>query len=142
MIPHDQNNDLFLIDGQSFIAWDVERNVAGMVSRFKAPRTPGAALAGGGGGHDYLDARRGSGGGGDGAQEGSGAASLLSRLSSEISSENREASGDEEVEGQSPGAVAGGSDEVRCRNCGSSSFKATMGSRGHRLRCRRCGTVV
>lgn len=32
--------------------------------------------------------------------------------------------------------------DVRCPNCGGTTFKATMGEAGHRLRCRSCGTVL
>ena len=131
-IPHDTNNALFLMDGvngPSMRAWDMERTVMPMARRL--PRTPG--LLGGMEdvqGEGYMGARQRRGSGGSRGSKGAG--SVLSLLSSEEEEEAVE-------------SVEGGEDEnLSCRQCGNGTFKATVAVAdvgGHRLRCRRCGTV-
>jgi WD repeat-containing protein 44 len=157
-LPH-LGNDLYLMEGQmSMMAWNVEGSLVPMARR--SARTPGLGLSGG------------SGGSGEGRNPISRQGSVVSVLSSEASSGGRsrdlsragsavgsgggdgaERRGSARViengerRGSARGSVGRSEDEegdadLKCATCGGTTFKATRAEQGHRLRCRRCGTVL
>ena len=125
----DQSNPLFLSDGQSMMAWNVENTLMPMAQH--VARTPGLR------GPDGNPLSRNN--------------SIVSELSSEaMSSEVEEPTGYERRDslgsggpsvGSGGSGQAGGGD-LKCGNCGSTSFRAMDGTKGRKLRCKRCGTVV
>ena len=137
-LPRSPGDELFLVDGHSLVAWNVESSIVPMAKR--APRTPGLL--------------------GPGGNPMSRTNSVVSELSSEMMSSegsvrdlrSRESSrvrenGGGRAGGRSVGEGEGDEEQdqardVRCPNCGGTTFKATMGEAGHRLRCRSCGTVL
>ncbi|KAK4946751.1 hypothetical protein LTR10_014253 [Elasticomyces elasticus] len=128
-----QNNPLMLMEGHSYMAWDVQNTMMPMAKN--VPRSPGLL------GPDGNPLSR--------------ANSYVSQLSSELSvsepnSANasiRDMDGDDERERSRKSRTrrrsSPGSDgDLRCRKCQGRTFKATMTDKGQTLRCKKCGTVV
>ena len=121
-LPH-QGNELFLMDGQSMQAWNVAHTIVPMAQR--VPRTPGLL--------------------GPSSNPMSRSNSIVSELSSEaVSSEGsqREGVSRRASKVESTKSKSDGDDDLKCPTCRNTTFKATMGEAGHRLRCRKCGTFL
>ncbi|ETN45232.1 uncharacterized protein HMPREF1541_10109 [Cyphellophora europaea CBS 101466] len=120
-LPH-SGNDLFLMDGgQSMLAWNVEQNIVPMANR--TPRTPGLL--------------------GPGSNPMSRTNSMISELSSELmSSEGSQREAVSRRPSKVDSAKSDAEDDLKCSRCGNTTFRATMGDTGHRLRCKKCGTML
>ena len=137
-LPHEANDPLFLMDQQSYMAWDMKNTLAPMVAQ--APRTPGILgpdgnpLSRAGSCVSQLSSEltgsegepNPSGGMGDGERRDSVAVGTKNRKSSR--SQRRE-------------SVASDSD-LKCKNCGGTTFRATMTDKWQSFRCKRCGTAL
>lgn len=129
-LPHSGGDQLFLLDGQSFRAWNVEHSMLPMAAR--QPRTPGDMM---------LDPN-----GNPLSRQGS----VVSQLSSEVMSDDESLRGGgggfESGEGRRGSRDSRGgqgeSSDLTCASCGGTTFKATLGDQGHQLRCKRCGTIL
>ena len=123
----DTHDPLFLVEGQSMMAWDVSHTILPMVQ--KGPRSPGLL------GPDGNPMSR--------------ANSYVSELSSEMMSSEGEMERERRDSVMSTGIGEGGErnaeadlEDLKCRKCGNTSFKATTSvGEGQRLRCKRCGTI-
>lgn len=140
-LPRSPGDELFLAEGHSLLAWNVENTIMSMVRR--EPRTPGVGLGRDRNPMDELSRR----------SSRASAGTRVSDLSSELEGEGEESgSGSVGEEGGGGGTgnrigdAKGNGDEydVVCPNCGGRTFRATVGEvgKGHRLRCRTCGTVI
>ena len=166
--PHSPGDELFLVEGQSMMAWNVKNSLVPMAKH--TPRTPGLVgpegnpisrqnsviselssemMSSEAEGEEGSRSRSRSGSrNGRGVSRGDMRAELggdLRRRSLSRSRERREA----QVQAQArKGSKSSGSAkrrdsaELKCGNCGRSTFKATVVDGGQRLRCKRCGTVV
>ncbi|KIW86038.1 hypothetical protein Z517_01432 [Fonsecaea pedrosoi CBS 271.37] len=135
-LPHSPNDPLFLVDQQSYLAWDMKSTLLPMAKHI--PRTPGFL------GPDGNPLSR--------------APSYMSQLSSEITGSDRDPSpggsmGDDErrlstVDTKNRKARSrrrssvGSESDLKCKNCGGTTFKATMTDKGQSFRCKKCGTAV
>lgn len=136
-IPHDPNDPLFLIDQQSYLAWDLKHTLMPMAKH--TPRTPGLL------GPDGNPISR--------------ANSYVSQLSSELTGSERdlhseqgsvhgmdgddERSAEKRRKSRSRRRSSAGSDsDLKCKKCGSKTFKATTTEKGQSFRCKKCGTIV
>jgi len=118
-LPHSPNDPLFLMDQHSYMAWDTKNTLLPMAKH--SPRTP--ALLG---------------------PEGnplSRASSYVSQLSSELTASENE-TGDATRTGGGKRVSVNNENDLKCRKCGNSTFRATMTDTGQRFRCKACGTVV
>ena len=159
--PHSPGDELYLVEGQSMMAWNIKNSLVPMAKA--QPRTPG--VFGSGVGRDgegnplsrqgsvvsqlssEVMSSEGDPGSRSRSREGGGGVSRgemrremegdLRRRSLSRSRERREAR-----QGTKKETRRKGSDDLRCSNCGNSTFKATTTDGGQRLRCKRCGTVV
>lgn len=135
-LPHNPNDPLFLMDQQSYLAWDLKHTLIPMAAH--APRSPGLV------GPDGNPISR--------------AASYVSQLSSELTGSERDPSpggsmGDDErrasataekskkLRSQRRSSAASDSD-LKCKKCGATTFRATMTDKGQSFRCKKCGTAV
>ncbi|EXJ94519.1 hypothetical protein A1O1_02915 [Capronia coronata CBS 617.96] len=131
------NNPLFLVDQQSYMAWDVKNTLVPMAKHM--PRSPGLVD------HDGNPLSR--------------TGSYVSQLSSTLTGSDREGNSTspsvQEVDDDQDKAQGktrrlrtrrkksvDSANDLRCRKCGSNTFKATMTDKGQSLRCKKCGTVV
>ncbi|KIX08292.1 uncharacterized protein Z518_02948 [Rhinocladiella mackenziei CBS 650.93] len=136
-LPHNPNDPLLLIDQESYLAWDM-RNTLMPMAKYP-PRTPGLL------GPDGNPLSR--------------AGSYVSQLSSELTGSEQDPNsvnasvhdmdGDDERAADKRRksrprrpSSAGSENDLRCRKCGSKTFRATMTDRGQNFRCKSCGTVV
>ncbi|EXJ84452.1 hypothetical protein A1O3_05120 [Capronia epimyces CBS 606.96] len=136
-LPHNPGNPLLLVDQQSYLAWDVKNTLVPMARHI--PRSPA---------HLNTD-----------ENPLSRSGSYVSQLSSELtgsdlegnsaSASAQEGDGDGERIRDSTRRLRGrrrksadSKNELRCRKCGSNTFKATMTDKGQSFRCKECGTVV
>jgi WD repeat-containing protein 44 len=77
--------------------------------------------------------QRGDGGHGDRGGRSGERVSGRGSVSARANGDNDERSAEEESNADA---------DLKCANCGGTTFKATLADHGHRLRCRRCGTVL
>ncbi|KAL2438547.1 putative WD repeat-containing protein C3H5.08c [Exophiala dermatitidis] len=142
-LPRNANDPLFLMDQQSYLAWDVKNTLMPMAAH--TPRSPGLLNAEG----NPL------------SREGS----YVSQLSSDLTGSEHEGNSTRSTSAKGQGRAGGDVDDVktesqvrrsrgrrrqsadsendlRCRECGSKTFKATMTDTGQSFRCKKCGTVV
>ena len=140
--PHDSGDQLFLVDGQSMRAWNVKHSLVPMAQR--PARTPG--LVGPDGNpisrqNSIVSSLSSEMMSSDGSQRGSRGVSRRESRTDELRRESMSRSRERERQGSKDSRDSKGSD-VKCGNCGSRTFKATITSSGQRLKCRKCGTVV
>ncbi|OQU94238.1 WD domain-containing protein [Cladophialophora immunda] len=135
-LPHSPNDPLFLVDQQSYLAWDMRSTLLPMAKHM--PRTPGLLGADG----NPL----------------SRAPSYMSQLSSELTGSERDPSpggsmGDDERRASAADnknrksrsrrrSSVGSDSDLKCKKCGGTTFKATMTDKGQSFRCKKCGTAV
>lgn len=136
-LPHEDNDPLFLMGQQSYMAWDLKHTLIPMAAH--VPRTPGLLSPEG----NPL----------------SRASSYVSQLSSEITGSERDPSpgasmGDDERRASTVGekgrkgsrsqklSDAGSDSDLKCKKCGGTAFRASVSEKGHSFRCKKCGTSV
>jgi len=117
------------MDQQSYMAWDIKHTLLPMAKH--ALRSP-----------DLLNP--------DGNPL-SRANSYVSQLSSDLTGsdndhdqkdDRQQHNPDREGRRQQRRTSATSENELKCRNCGNGTFRATMTDTGQRFRCKKCGTVI
>lgn len=137
-LPHSPNDPLFIIDQQSYMAWDLKHTLGPMAKHI--PRTPGLL------GADDNPLSR--------------APSYVSQLSSELTGSDRDpnsaSASVHDMDGDDRRVApekrpksrswrkgsAGSENDLKCKKCGGKTFKATMTDKGQSFRCKKCGTLV
>jgi ribosomal protein S27AE len=153
--PPTAGDELYLIDGQSMQAWNVKRTLMPMMQA--QPRTPG--LVGPDGNPlsrqnsiiSQLSSEILS-------SENENERGANSRSVSTTGSRRGSVKPDPNIEPSTTGASGADegkekkkskskrrdseADDLKCRNCNGTSFRATMADTGQRLRCKKCGTIA
>lgn len=124
---HENDNGLFLVGDQSYMAYDVKNTMIPMAQA--QPRTPGVTLR-----PDPL------------AREQSFVSTLSSERGSSVSatpSEREQRAGLGSNGGGASDNEKSDGEELKCKRCGNETFAMVRrGGSAHRLRCRKCGDIV
>ncbi|KAJ9602883.1 hypothetical protein H2200_012663 [Cladophialophora chaetospira] len=136
-LPHENNDPLFLMGQQSYMAWDMKHTLMPMAAHI--PRTPGLL------GPERNPMSRSSSYGSQLSSELTGSEGDPSPGGSMGDDERRASTAAEKGRKNSKSqrrSSAASESDLRCKKCGGSAFRAQVTEKGHSFRCKKCGTAV